>query len=72
MRIIIEIKKNRCNRIGERNGYWEEYYKNGNLEFKGLYKNDKKDGIWEWYYKDGQLSFKDLYNLRHLSPNQER
>jgi antitoxin component YwqK of YwqJK toxin-antitoxin module len=27
-------------------GIWEEYWSNGQLESKGLYKNGKRDGIW--------------------------
>ena len=61
MRIIIEIKKNRCNRIGERNGYWECYRGNGKLMSKGSYKNGERDGYWEWYWDNGELYSKGNY-----------
>jgi antitoxin component YwqK of YwqJK toxin-antitoxin module len=48
---------------GNRQGLWGTYYKNGQLDSKGSFKDDKKDGIWEYYWDNGQLmskgSFKD-------------
>ena len=41
-----------------REGYWEGYYKNGQLWFKGNYLNDKMIGYWEFYYSDGELRVK--------------
>jgi antitoxin component YwqK of YwqJK toxin-antitoxin module len=40
---------------GKKEGIWEEYYSNGQLETKGLYKNNLRDGYWEEYYDNGQL-----------------
>jgi antitoxin component YwqK of YwqJK toxin-antitoxin module len=40
---------------GKKEGYWEKYYDNGQLEYKGSYKNGERDGIWEWYYSDGHI-----------------
>jgi antitoxin component YwqK of YwqJK toxin-antitoxin module len=34
---------------GKREGYWESYYSNGNLWYKGHYNNDLKEGYWECY-----------------------
>jgi antitoxin component YwqK of YwqJK toxin-antitoxin module len=57
------IKKNRFNREGRKQGYWEDYYDNGVLHFKGSYKNGNRDGYWEYYYSNGNLwcsgSYKD-------------
>ena len=46
---------------GKRDGFWESYYENGQLNWKGSYKNDNLDGPWEYYHKNGQLSFKGNY-----------
>ena len=36
-------------------GTYEIYHDNGQLGYKGFYKDGKKDGIIETYYKNGQL-----------------
>ena len=45
------------NKIGE----WVSYYKNGQLESKGIYNNGIKEGEWIWYYDNGQLQIKGFY-----------
>ena len=40
---------------GRKEGLWEYYYDNGQLEHKGNYKDGKKEGLWECYKKNGQL-----------------
>jgi len=55
------ITKNQHDSGGIRNGYWEEYFSNGQLWFKGNYIDDKRDGYWEVYYSNGQLWFKGNY-----------
>ena len=62
MRSIDKLKKNKEDRKGNRQGYWEFYYTNGNLMHKGPYKNDNRDGIWEFYDKNGSLREKRLYD----------
>jgi antitoxin component YwqK of YwqJK toxin-antitoxin module len=41
------------NKQGQPHGYWESYYYNGQLEYKGNYDNGKLHGYWEWYYHNG-------------------
>jgi antitoxin component YwqK of YwqJK toxin-antitoxin module len=53
--------KNRTDRLGRRQGLWEFYYANGNIWFKGLYKNDECNGYSEYYYPNGKLRLKGLY-----------
>ncbi len=53
---------NECNNKGERHGYWEKYYPNGNLDYKGYYINDKRYGVWEGYFKNGNLMYKGSYS----------
>ena len=51
---------NQRNENGERHGYWEVYYSNGQLWFKGHYNNGEEVGYWEDYY-NGKLRIKELY-----------
>ena len=60
-----EIRKenliNLYNDKGEKHGYWEDYYDNGQLAYKGNFVNGNRHGYWESYYADGQLSYKGNY-----------
>lgn len=54
-----------CNKLdknGERHGYWEQYFQNRQLMFKGNYLNGKKNGKWESYYLNGSLHFVGYYD----------
>jgi antitoxin component YwqK of YwqJK toxin-antitoxin module len=42
-------------------GYWENYYSNGNLCYKGNYLNGLRHGYWEVYYRYGNLMWKGNY-----------
>ena len=42
-------------------GYWEYYFSNGNLEWKGNYVNGKRHGYWEDYFDNGKLYSKGNY-----------
>jgi antitoxin component YwqK of YwqJK toxin-antitoxin module len=46
------------NKKGQPHGYWECYWPNGELWYKGNYISGKPDGLWESYYSDGQLWYK--------------
>jgi antitoxin component YwqK of YwqJK toxin-antitoxin module len=46
---------------GEAHGYWEVYWNNGQLLYKGNYINGKEHGYWEWYYDNGKLNTKIYY-----------
>ena len=50
-----------CNDKGQAHGYWEVYWDNGNLSYKGNYSNVKKHGCWEWYYSNGKPRLKEFY-----------
>ena len=52
---------NQRNNNGKRTGYWEKYYSNGQLWYKGHYDNGNQVGYWEKYYSDGQLIIKELH-----------
>jgi len=49
------------NNKGQRHGYWEYYWTNGNLAYKGLFHNDKEVG-YEEYYFNGKL-FEKKYHV---------
>jgi hypothetical protein len=36
-------------------GIYHEYYTNGNIKVKGIYKNKKRDGDWSYFYENGKL-----------------
>ena len=46
---------------GNRHGYWETYYSNGQLFFKVKYVNGKQDGYFEEYFSNGDLAYKGNY-----------
>jgi antitoxin component YwqK of YwqJK toxin-antitoxin module len=46
------------NENGNRHGYCEIYYDNGNLWYKGTYVDGKPHGYWEGYYDNGNLCYK--------------
>ena len=52
---------NEVNDKGERHGYWEQYYSNGNPWYKGNYNNGVQADCWEWYYFNGNLLIKEFY-----------
>lgn len=54
--------KNQRDKNGRLHGYWESYFPNGKLWYKGYYNNDKLHGLWEWYYHNGGLGHKGAYN----------
>ncbi len=52
---------NQYNDNGLKESYWEEYYINGELYYKGNYINGKQHGYFERYYDNGQLKEKIYY-----------
>jgi antitoxin component YwqK of YwqJK toxin-antitoxin module len=55
------IQINQYDLDGIKQGYWEDYYLNGVLSYKGSFINGKKDGVWEEYWRNGKLYSKGLY-----------
>jgi antitoxin component YwqK of YwqJK toxin-antitoxin module len=53
--------KNIINDKGQRHGYWEVYYDNGQLYFKGDYVNGQRHGYSEEYHPNGKLEYKGNY-----------
>ncbi len=62
-RLLAETKLINSELKGNRIGYWEVYYNNGNLNYKGNYNNDGQQiGYWEYYYSNGNLNSKGNYD----------
>lgn len=61
----VPIKRNtddKLQKYGKRKDqYYEEYYSNGQLASKGIYRNDAKYSVWEWYNNDGKLKKTETY-----------
>ena len=62
-----EIRKenliNLYNEKGKRHGYWEAYWNNGQLRYKGNYVDGKLHGYWEFYFSNGELYYKCYYDM---------
>ena len=54
---------NLYNERGEEHGYWEWYYPNGQLDYKGDYVNGNRHGYWEVYHSNGDLEFNGYYDM---------
>jgi antitoxin component YwqK of YwqJK toxin-antitoxin module len=61
MKGLKKLYINRYNSNGEPEGYWEGYYSNGVLWFKGSFVNGIRDGYWEIFYDNGELLTKGNY-----------
>ena len=48
---------------------YKKYYKNGQLETEGFYKNKKTHGKWISYYESGQIVSINKYRDGNLEPN---
>jgi len=55
--------KGQKNSKGQREGIWEYFYSNGNIQSRTPYKGGREDGIAEWFYGNG--------NIRRRTPYKE-
>ena len=56
----------------KKEGLWKYYYKNGNVESQGKYKNDELEGLWMFFNKSGKTIDKKNYTrLRMLEESME-
>ncbi len=44
------MKMNQLNKEGKLDGYWDYYFSNGILSYKGNFKNGKPHDYWEHHY----------------------
>jgi antitoxin component YwqK of YwqJK toxin-antitoxin module len=59
--IVDGVQINQFTHDGKKDGIWEKYYDNGQLQSRGSYENDIKEGYWESYWSNGQLWSKGTY-----------
>jgi antitoxin component YwqK of YwqJK toxin-antitoxin module len=52
---------NQYDNEGIKQGYWETYWENGEIESKGNYVNNIQDGYWEDYWSNGGLYYKGSF-----------
>ncbi len=62
---------NQSNEQGQQHGYWEYYYQNGQLWYKGNYHNGSRHGCWESYSQNGELHYKGNYHNGERHGHQE-
>jgi antitoxin component YwqK of YwqJK toxin-antitoxin module len=53
--------KGQKNSVGQREGLWEWFFKNGNIHYRTPYKGGKEDGIEEWFYLNGNIESRIPY-----------
>ena len=56
-----EVRINQYTYDGLKNGYWEEYFDDGVLDYRGSYVNGKQDGYWEEFWGNGELYYKGSF-----------
>lgn len=49
------LSKGKILEDGRRSGRWIDYYDDGNIYGKGIYKSNYKEGTWRYYYRNGNL-----------------
>jgi antitoxin component YwqK of YwqJK toxin-antitoxin module len=57
----ILLAKGLTDEMDRRQGYWEEYYFDGQLKSKGKYLDGLKIDEWEYYFNNGELEQKGKY-----------
>jgi antitoxin component YwqK of YwqJK toxin-antitoxin module len=53
--------KGQKNSSGQEEGLWEWFYENGNIKWRGTYKEGKMDGIAEGFYENGNIEIRASY-----------
>ena len=46
---------------GKRDGFWESYFENGQLSFKGNYVNGKEEGSFEHFKENGEFEKRETW-----------
>lgn len=46
---------------GRKQGYWQEFYRSGELKAEGYYKNNKKVKEWKYYFRNGSIEQRGSY-----------
>jgi len=51
---------------GLKNGFFEDYFYNGQIGAQGNYKNGVRHGLWQFYGSDGRLTGSQRYKDGNL------
>ena len=54
IQVFFQLKKE-INHERPNNGYYKEYYENGNLKSEEFYESGKKEGTWKTYFPNGNV-----------------
>ena len=49
-----------------KDGYYEQFYDDGSLDYRGAYLNGKQHGEWESYWGNGNLWYRGSFNNGQL------
>jgi antitoxin component YwqK of YwqJK toxin-antitoxin module len=54
---------NRVDKLGHKQGLWEQKYANGNVRYRGHFKDDKPTGVFKYFYEaDDSLRILSIYS----------
>jgi antitoxin component YwqK of YwqJK toxin-antitoxin module len=56
------MTKNQHNEQGKGHGYWELYYSNRRVAYKGYLDNGNRIGLWKYYDYNGVLIMQIFYS----------
>ena len=65
------LVKGQRNSKGQREGIWECFWENGNIQWTTPYKEGKEDGIEEWFYPNGNIVQRIPYKKGEMNGIQE-
>ncbi|MFT5182885.1 MAG: antitoxin component YwqK of YwqJK toxin-antitoxin module [Flavobacteriales bacterium] len=54
-------KVNRLNKLGQKKGYWVEYWANGNVKEEGIWSNGVRNGVFKFFRKKSDLDRIEVY-----------
>jgi hypothetical protein len=64
--------KGQNNSKGQREGIWEFFYENGNIQKRSPYKEGRRDGIEEIFYENGNIECRTSYEKGIWNGDEER
>ena len=56
---------NKLDDNGEKTGLWAKKYQNGNLRYKGQFKDGSPQGLFFYYYESGEIKVEKEFFLIH-------
>ncbi len=53
---------NQIDQLGQKQGYWKKFYKNGRVAYRGYFKDDKPRGLFERFHENGVIKAKLIHS----------